>query len=58
MMNPSGIPVRYLIGAIFAIALIGVVAFALIDYTSVDSCLDRGGRWDSARQECQGAEQR
>lgn len=37
------------------LGLIGVIVFAfvVVDYFSVDACLDSGGRWDKKREVCQ-----
>jgi hypothetical protein len=39
-----------------ALALLGALALWLRHEILVDSCLDRGGRWDHGRRACDGAE--
>ena len=45
---------KRLLGA-FMLALMVAVGLWLRDEVRIDSCLDRGGRWDKERQMCEGA---
>ena len=45
---------KRLLGA-FVLALMVAVGLWLRDEVRIDSCLDRGGRWDKERQMCEGA---
>ena len=45
---------KFLLGA-FVLALLVAVGLWLRNEVRIDSCLDRGGRWDQERQMCDGA---
>ena len=44
---------KILLGA-FVLALLVTVGLWLQDVVRVDSCLDRGGKWDQERHICEG----
>jgi hypothetical protein len=45
---------KILLGA-FVLALLVSVGLWLRNEVRIDSCLDRGGRWDQEQQMCEGA---
>lgn len=46
---------RKLLLVAFVLALLVVVGLWLRNEGQIDSCLDRGGKWDEERQMCEGA---
>jgi hypothetical protein len=49
-------PTRLLIS--FAIVGLAIFAFWLFEQVKIDSCLDRGGRWNYDGKACEGATDR
>lgn len=43
----------FLLVGLIVFAFSVVLFFVLSDYSTIDKCLDNGGRWDSSRQECE-----
>lgn len=44
--------IRHMVMVIIAI-LLAAMFFLLRDWMTVDRCLDAGGRWDAAAEECE-----
>lgn len=44
-----------LVALLIGVLLTLVVLPALLDFLTIDSCLDLGGRWNSISSECEGA---
>ena len=63
-IGPSNPPIHYrsirmksrkLLPGAFVIAVLVAIGLWLRNEVRIDSCLDRGGRWDKERQMCEGA---
>ena len=46
---------RKILLGVFVVALLVAVELWMQDEVQIDSCLDRGGKWDQERQMCDGA---
>jgi len=47
--------IKKLLSFMFLLALLVLFVLWLRNEVRIDSCLDRGGRWDDSKQLCEGA---
>lgn len=54
LYRPIRMKIRKLLLGVFVLALLVAVGLWLRNEVRIDSCLDRGGRWDKEGQMCEG----
>jgi len=51
----ANMQIKKLLSFMFLLALLVLFVLWLRNEVRIDSCLDRGGRWDDSKQLCEGA---